>query len=115
MPAELLHQIALTMIPNIGPVQAKILLDHFGKPEQIFKASRKELENLEGIGAVKAGSIKTFAEFEAAENEAAFVEKYKIRTLFLQDKEYPQRLLSCYDAPILLYYRGNTDLNASKI
>jgi DNA processing protein len=115
MPAELLYQIALTMVPNIGPVQAKILLEHFKKPEQIFKASRKELENLDGIGTVKANSIKTFAEFEAAEKEAAFAEKYKITTLFVQDKKYPQRLLNCYDSPILLYYRGNADLNASKI
>ncbi|MCW3107938.1 MAG: dprA, partial [Segetibacter sp.] len=48
MTDELLYQIALTMVPNIGPVQAKILLEQFGNCENIFKASTKELENLEG-------------------------------------------------------------------
>jgi DNA processing protein len=33
----------------------------------------------------------------------------------LTDKEYPQRLLNCYDSSSLLYYKGNADLNASKI
>ena len=33
----------------------------------------------------------------------------------MTDKDYPQRLLNCYDSPTLLYYRGTADLNASKI
>ena len=48
-------------------------------------------------------------------NEMKFIEKYKIQPLFISDKNYPQRLLNCYDSPTLLYYRGNADLNASKI
>ena len=43
------------------------------------------------------------------------IEKFKIQPLFIADKNYPQRLLRCYDAPTLLYYRGNADLNATKI
>lgn len=115
MTDELLYQIALTMVPNIGPVQAKILLEQFGNCENIFKASTKELENLEGIGSVKANSIKTFEDFTGAESEIAFIEKYKIETLFLKDEKYPRRLLNCYDSPTLLYYRGNADLNASRV
>jgi DNA processing protein len=115
MTNELLYQIALTMIPNIGPVQAKILLEHFEEAQYIFKASTKELENLEGIGSIKAGSIKSFQDFTAAENEIEFIEKYKIECLFINHKDYPKRLLNCYDSPTLLYYRGNADLNASKI
>lgn len=84
MSNELLYQIALTMIPNVGPVQAKILTEHFGNAENIFKASKKELENLEGIGTVKANSIKTFEDFTNAENEIAFIEKYKIETSTLR-------------------------------
>ncbi len=115
MTNELLYQIALTMIPNVGAVQAKILTEHFGNASDIFKASKKELENLEGIGTVKASCIKTFENFTGAENEIAFIEKYKIETLFLTDEKYPMRLLNCYDSPTLLYYRGNADLNTSKV
>lgn len=115
MTNDLLYQISLTRIPNIGPVQAKILVDHFGDCCDIFRASTKELENLEGIGTVKAKCIKSFEDFTAAEDEIIFIEKYKIETLFLKDSQYPQRLLNCYDPPTLLYYRGNADLNASRV
>jgi DNA processing protein len=114
MNKELLHQVALTLIPNIGPVQAKILLQHY-EPAEIFKAKRHDLERLEGIGAIRANSIKDFTDFKTAEAEIAFIKKYGIQPLFITDAAYPKRLLNCYDSPILLYFKGNADLNASKI
>ena len=112
---DLLYQITLTLIPNIGDVHAKALVNHFGNAEDIFKAKKKELEEIEGIGSVRARSIKEFKDFKNAEEEIAFIEKYKITTLFITDKNYPQRLLNCYDSPAMLYYRGNADLNQPKI
>ncbi|MES1225539.1 MAG: DNA-processing protein DprA, partial [Bacteroidota bacterium] len=111
---NLLQQVALTLVPNIGPVQARILVDHFGDAAAIFKAKQSSLEKLEGIGAVRAYSIKSFNGFKKAEEELSFIEKYKISSLFLTDDAYPKRLLNCYDPPTLLYYRGKADLNASK-
>lgn len=115
MSEQLLYQIALTLIPNIGAVQAKILLEHYGDAESIFKAKLKDLEKLEGIGTVRAKWIKTFEDFSLAEAEIAFIEKYKITPLFILDDNYPQRLLHCYDAPTVLYYRGSADLNNAKV
>jgi DNA processing protein len=114
MNKELIYQIALTLVPNIGPVQAKILLQQY-EPEEIFKTKRSLLEQIEGIGSIRANNIKDFDDFKTAEEEIAFIEKYKIKTLFLTDAAYPQRLLNCYDSPTLLYYKGDADLNASKI
>jgi DNA processing protein len=112
---ELLHQLALTLVPNIGDVQAKILIQHFGEVTAIFKAKTSVLEKIEGIGAVRAKSIKEFDDFHLAEKELEFIEKYNIKTFFLTDKDYPKRLLNCYDSPTLLFYKGPADLNASKI
>ena len=112
---ELLHQLALTLVPNIGDVQAKILIQHFGEVSAIFKAKTSTLEKIEGIGSVRAKSIKEFDDFHIAEKEQEFIEKYKIKTFFLTDKDYPKRLLNCYDSPTLLFYKGTADLNASKI
>ena len=112
---DLLYQIALTLIPNIGDVHAKSLVNAFGDAESIFKAKKKDLEHMEGIGSVRAGSIKAFNDFTSSENEIKFIEQYKITPLFINDPMYPQRLLNCYDSPTLLYYRGNADLNCSKI
>lgn len=115
MSNDLLYQIALTLVPNIGSIQAKILIDHFGDAESVFKASEKKLNTVENIGEVKAASIKSFNNFEKAEEEIKFIEKYKIQPIFIKDEKYPKRLLNCYDAPILLYYRGTADLNHEKI
>jgi DNA processing protein len=111
---DLLYQLALTTIPNIGAVHAKILLHHYDVKD-IFKAKRSELEKIEGIGTIRANSIKEFHDFSKAEEELLFIEKYKIRTLFLTEKDYPQRFHNCYDPPTLLFYKGSADLNASKM
>ena len=115
MPNDLLYQIALTLVPNIGDVHAKALINLYGDAQSIFKAKRKELDAIEGIGTVRAKSIKDFTDFSSSEEEIKFIEKYKITPLFITNENYPKRLLNCYDSPALLYYRGNADLNTSKI
>lgn len=115
MSAELKYQIALTFVPNIGDIHAKALINRFGNAEAVFSARKKDLEVLEGIGTIRANSIKTFNDFSKAEQEIDFIKKYKITPLFITDKNYPQRLLNCYDSPAMLYYKGNADLNSSKI
>ena len=115
MTNDLLYQIALTQIPHIGDVHAKALVNIYGDAESIFKAKRKDLENQEGIGTIRANSIKAFTDFQNSGAEIKFIEQYKITPLFLTDKNYPQRLLNCYDSPVLLYYRGNADLNSPRM
>lgn len=115
MQQELLYQIALTLIPNIGDVNAKALVSHFGSAEAIFRAPKKDLISIEGMGVIRAESIKGFKDFSRAEEEIEFIKKYNIQPLFLTDNDYPKRLLNCYDSPPLLYYKGNANLNSSKI
>lgn len=115
MHSELLYQLALTLVPHIGDVHAKTLVQHFGTATSIFQAKQGLLEKIEGIGEVRAKAIKKFDEFQVAETELKFIEKYKIRPLFLNDEAYPKRLLNCSDSPTLLFYRGKADLNAARI
>lgn len=115
MQSDLLYQIALTLVPNIGDVRAKALIETFGDAETVFKTPTKYLEAIDGIGTIAANSIKYFNDFKLCEDEIKFIEKNKITTLFITEKEYPQRLLNCYDSPTLLYYKGNADLNTTKI
>ena len=112
---ELFYRIALTKVPGIGCVQARLLLEKFGTAKAIFEARRSHLEHTEGIGSKRAAQIKKFTDFTAAEKELAFIHRYKIKPLFLTDSGYPQRLLSCYDPPTLLYVKGSINLNSSKM
>jgi DNA processing protein len=115
MTNDLLYQVALTLVPNIGDVHAKTLVNIYGDAQSIFKAKKKELEHIEGIGTIRAAAIKNFIDFSGSEEELKFIEKYKIRAFFITDPGYPKRLLNCFDSPALLYFRGNADLNASRI
>ena len=115
MQNELLYRIALTLVPHIGPVQARLLVEHFGDAASVFKAKKSALDKLDGIGEIRAGSIRHFNGLPEAEKEIAFIDKYKISPLFLTDPQYPQRLRHCYDPPTLLYYRGSANLNAARI
>jgi DNA processing protein len=113
--SELFYQLALTLVPHVGDARAKALVNYFGSAEAIFKARLMDLERVESMGTLAAASIKEFNDFSLVEQEMAFIEKYKIQTLFLNDKKYPQRLLQCFDSPAMLFYKGTADLNASKM
>ena len=115
MTTDLLYQVALTLVPNIGDVHTKTLINRYGTAQAVFKAKKKELEQIEGIGIIRAKSIKAFTDLSGAEAELTFIEKYRITPLFITGAGYPQRLLNCYDSPALLYYRGNADLNSSRV
>jgi DNA processing protein len=114
MRPELIYQLALTLIPNIGPVQAKLLLQHYDAAG-IFKARKSELEKIEGIGVIRASAIKAFSDFSEAEKEIHFLEKFRIRPLFITDPGYPARLLNCFDSPTMLFYKGSANLNHGRV
>lgn len=109
------YQLALTRVPGVGSVTARALLAHFANPEAIFKASFRQLTEVNGIGPQLAQSIRSFKEFDRVATELQFIEKHQIQTLFITDADYPKRLAQCYDAPVLLYYRGTANLNQQKV
>lgn len=111
MQDELYYQVALTLVPELGAIRARQLVDHFGSAAAVFKAKKKEIAAIDGIGENCARSIKEWNAFDEAETEIRFTEQHNIQTFFLTDPAYPQRLLHCYDPPTLLYYKGTEDLN----
>ncbi|MBC8033146.1 MAG: DNA-protecting protein DprA [Chitinophagaceae bacterium] len=115
MKNELFYKLALTLVPQVGAVQARILIDKYGSAETIFSTRTQLLEKTEGIGSIRAGLIKGFRAFDKVEKELKFIEKNEIRPLFLTDTDYPRRLLHCFDPPTVLYYKGNADLNNSRV
>ena len=60
MNEEVFWHLALTQVPQIGDVHIGVLLGYFGSPSEVFKANRKVLESLPGIGTVRASAIKKF-------------------------------------------------------
>lgn len=110
---ELIHRIALSLLKGIGPVNARNLVAYCGGVDPLFtdKAVRRSLEKVPGIGKVLAASITGSASLKAAEKELAYVRDHRLRMLFYLDEDYPKRLRQCDDAPVLLYVKGNADLD----
>lgn len=116
MPQDtLLNNIALTLVPGVGSVTAKSLISYCGGASEVFRAKKKKLLDVPGVGENIAESILKFNSFARAEKEIAFAEKHHIQCITFNDARYPQRLRNCIDAPIVLYYKGNADLNAEKV
>jgi DNA processing protein len=112
---ELLYKIGITLIPGVGDVNAKKLIAYCGGVEAVFKEKQKALVKIPGIGLSMADSVIKSNVLAQAEKEINFIEKNEITPLFYLDKGYPERLKHCNDSPIMLYYKGNCNLNAGKI
>ncbi len=111
----LIYKIGLTLIPGVGDVNGKKLVSYCGGADAIFKEKKKALMKIPGIGEATVNSILSQKVLERAEEEIRFIEKYAVTPLFYTDKNYPQRLKHCIDGPIMLYFLGNSDLNAPRI
>ncbi|MBK9285390.1 MAG: DNA-protecting protein DprA [Sphingobacteriaceae bacterium] len=113
---DLIYQIGLTLIDGVGDINAKNLLAYCGSPREVFKQKKTSLTKVPGIGERLALSISNHKKLlKRAEEEVRFIEKYKIKPLFFTDEEYPNRLKYCSDSPIMLFYKGNANLNKSKV
>jgi DNA processing protein len=112
---HLIHKIAIGMIPGIGSITAKKLIAYTGSIEGIFREKKSKLLKIPGIGEVLANEIINNNVLEKAEKEYGFIKQYNIKTYFYLDENYPERLKHCQDSPIMLYIKGNIDLNARKI
>lgn len=112
---NLLEKIALTKIKGIGPRLSRQLLAYCGTVDQVFSMSKKELSGVPGIGPIGADYILSKTYLYEAEKELEFIEKNGIRLIWLEDKAYPRRLKYCEDAPLVLYYKGEGDLNPARV
>ncbi|MFC5282699.1 DNA-processing protein DprA [Pedobacter alpinus] len=111
----MLHNIAITMVKGIGDITIKSLIGYCGSAEEVFNTKQSTLEKIPGVGPKIAKNIVTHSAFERAEQELKFVEKFKIQPLFFTDADYPKRLRNCNDSPVLVYFKGNANLNNQKV
>ena len=115
MTDQKLYEIALTLIPGIGYVNGKKLVAYCGGAEAVFCEKKDALKKVSGITDNIVQSLDSKEIMLRAEQEMKFIEKNGIKPLFYLDQEYPKRLQHCHDSPLLLYYKGNADLNVEKV
>ena len=112
---EQLYSIALTMVPGIGHIGAKRLVSETGSARYVFR-NRKELpELIPDINQRVVDALDCPQAVVRAGRELDFIRKKNIRCLTFIDEDYPSRLRECDDAPIVLFFKGNADLNSLHI
>jgi len=115
LPEDLSYKIAISLIPGIGSVTARNLIAYVGSVEGVFQEKEKNLMKIPGVGEVNAQRIIRQNVLDRAKREVDFILKNQIQTLFYLDDNYPARLKSCNDSPIILYFKGNANLNEQRI
>lgn len=114
-PDNLAYKIAISLIPGIGAVTARNLIAYVGSVEGVFQEKEKNLLKIPGVGEVNAQKVVRQTVLERAKCEVDFIQKHQIQTFFYLDDDYPARLKNCSDAPIILYFKGNANLNERRI
>jgi len=108
------YKIGITLIKGIGPNLAKNLIAYVGSVEGVFCEKQSALAKIPGIGEILSREIVAQNVLPRAEKEIEFIQKNKIKTYYYTDREYPFRLKECFDSPLLIYSKGNCDLNNGK-
>jgi DNA processing protein len=113
MDGDLRFKIGLSLLSGLDPVKMHLLLDHYGTAEAVF--SEKNLDQTIDLNPKIKEKILNGSALKKADEEIDFIEKNRIQVRFIEDADYPKRLHECPDAPIILYSKGNSDLNTKKI
>ncbi|MEN8248015.1 MAG: DNA-processing protein DprA [Bacteroidota bacterium] len=114
MHEEKLYQLALTLVPGLGDILTKTLISYVGGAKAVFNHPVNKLNKIPGIGPNLARAIKNF-DLTVAKDHLKKLEAKNVKLYFYTDKEYPNRLKQIYDAPALLYFSGNLNLNHTRM
>ena len=98
--------IAINMIPKMGPVRLRKLLEVFENPQRILIARPGELRTVDGIGNDVAETIAHWEEHVDLAAELKRVEEFGAHVITQESPEYPRLLREIHNPPIVLYVWG---------
>ena len=98
--------IALNMVPNLGPMRLRKLLETFETPERILHASARELRQIDGVGAALAEDIAKWEEHVDLAGELQRIRDFGAEVITQASPLYPRALREIYNPPIVLYVWG---------
>jgi DNA processing protein len=99
--------IALNMVPKIGPIRVKRLLEAFGSPSAVLAAPLDHLQSVRGMGQDAAKSLREWESLVDLPGELALVREAGAKVLTLASPDYPTLLREIHDPPTVLYILGD--------
>ena len=112
---ELTALLTLTKIKGLRLAEVKYLFDQVKSASDIFRYHDKLANLISGISPRLSKALDDPGSLLSAEKEIAFINDNGIKCLTITDNDYPERLKECEDAPLVLFYLGNANLNATKV
>ncbi|MBR6749839.1 MAG: DNA-processing protein DprA [Bacteroidaceae bacterium] len=112
---QLRYRIALASVKGMNRLLAESLVELTGDVSAFFTLSQRELSDLTGWNSSLFSEVERGKALMAAAGEVEFIRKNNITPLFFTDADYPQRLLECDDAPLILYYKGNVSFQQPRV
>ena len=103
------YWIWLSLIKNLGSKRKLRLLELYKTPEEIYKLTKEELMNINGIGEAIANDIMISKNEEILNYHIKYMKESNINIININEREYPQVLKEIYDPPISLYVKGNIE------
>ncbi|MFZ4766407.1 MAG: DNA-processing protein DprA [Roseimicrobium sp.] len=98
--------LALNLLPKIGPVRVRKLLEVFKTPENILSAKFPDIRAVSGFGEDLADTVANWKTRIDLDRELRRIDEEKLTLLTPEDPLYPKLLRGIYDPPLLLYVRG---------
>ncbi|MFO7461973.1 MAG: DNA-processing protein DprA [Desulfatiglandales bacterium] len=105
-PDTLEDWLALHLIPGLGNLTFKKLLEKFENPARVLEATMEELLQVEGLRKEIARRISR-KEFSSAPSKVLrTLDRWGARMVVFSDPLYPEVLKEIHDPPMVLYLRG---------
>ena len=102
--------IALNLLPDIGPVRVRNLLERFGNAATVLSAPVGELREVDKVGPKAAAAIVDWRNRVDLAAELKRIESFGAGIITSEDDSYPELLREIYDPPLVLYVRGELQL-----
>ncbi len=98
--------LVLNLLPKIGPVRVRRLLEVFGSPERILAAKAHEILRIEGFGRELAETISGWEASIDLSRELRRIGEMELTILTQEDALYPPLLREIHSPPLVLYVWG---------
>lgn len=101
--------VALNLLPKIGPVRVRRLLEVFGDPASVLGAAKDRLMRVDGIGEETSKILHSWQDHADPMAEIREAAERGIAIVTQNDAGYPSPLRNAYDPPLLLYVWGKLE------
>ncbi len=113
---ETIYTIALTQLPKLSLMNAHVLYENMGSASAVFENRHRIRDFIPDASSLLIEALADADEaVRKAETEYNYTVTKNISCLCFNDTDYPALLRQCPDAPLMLYFFGNAELNRQKI